>query len=95
MSTNAGCCANQDILLTAAGLDQGSESCWHIEEQRQLRFCKGEGGEGAPVALAQGVQAQLVGDLCGRHGVGEVLLVGKDQQHGVAQLILQIDTVLR
>jgi hypothetical protein len=35
------------------------------------------------------VQAQLVGDLCGVHGVGQVLLVGKHQQHRVAQLVLQ------
>lgn len=43
----------------------------------------------APVALAQRVQPQLVGDLCRVHGVGQVLLVGKHQQHRVAQLILQ------
>ena len=36
------------------------------------------------VALAQRVQAQLVGDLGRVHRVGQVLLVGKHQQHRVA-----------
>merc|ERR1711904_484126 len=38
--------------------------------------------------VAQRVEAELVGDLCGVHGVGQVLLVGKDQQNGLAQLVL-------
>lgn len=42
-----------------------------------------------PVALAQRVQAQLVRDLGRVHCVGQVLLVGKDQQHCVTQLVLQ------
>jgi hypothetical protein len=42
----------------------------------------------SPVALAQGVQAELVGDLRCVHGVGQILLVGKHQQDGVAQLVL-------
>lgn len=45
-------------------------------------------GLDVPLALPQGVQPQLVGDLCGRHGVGQVLLVGEHQEHGVAQLVL-------
>jgi hypothetical protein len=40
------------------------------------------------VALTQRVQAQLVGDLRGVHGVGQVLLVSEHKQHGVAQLVL-------
>jgi hypothetical protein len=34
------------------------------------------------------VEAQLVRDLRRRHGVGQVLLVGEHQEHGVAQLVL-------
>ena len=40
------------------------------------------------MALAQGVQAQLIGDLCCIHRIGQILLVGKHQQDSVAQLIL-------
>lgn len=42
----------------------------------------------APVALAQAVQAQLLSDLRGVHGVGQVLLVGEDQQDRIPQLLL-------
>jgi hypothetical protein len=35
------------------------------------------------------VQPQLVSDLCCIHCVGQVLLVGKHQQHSIAQLVLQ------
>jgi len=42
----------------------------------------------APVAVSQGVEAQLVCDLGGVHGVGQILLVGEHQQHSVPQLIL-------
>lgn len=41
-----------------------------------------------PLALAQRVQPELVRDLRRRHGVGQVLLVGEHQEHGVAQLVL-------
>ena len=42
-----------------------------------------------PVAVAQGVQAELVCDLGGVHGVGQILLVGEDQQDGVTELVLR------
>ena len=41
------------------------------------------------MALAEGVQSQLVCDLSCVHGIGKILLVGEHQQHGVTQLILQ------
>lgn len=41
-----------------------------------------------PWALPQAVKAKLVGNLGGVHGVWKILLVGKDQQDGVAQLVL-------
>jgi len=40
------------------------------------------------VALADGVEAELVRDLGGSHGIGKVLLVGENQQDSVAELIL-------
>ena len=48
----------------------------------------GAGGLDEPVSLTDGVEAELVGDLGGGHGVGEILLVGENQQDGVAKLIL-------
>ena len=41
------------------------------------------------MALAEGVQSQLVCDLSCVHGIGKILLVGEHQQHSVTQLILQ------
>mmetsp|Transcript_73127 Transcript_73127/g.200800 ORF Transcript_73127/g.200800 Transcript_73127/m.200800 type:complete len:561 (-) Transcript_73127:65-1747(-) len=41
-----------------------------------------------PVALAQRVEAELVGDLRSVHRVRQVLLVGEDQQDGLPQLVL-------
>ena len=41
-----------------------------------------------PVALAERVQAELVGDLGRVHRVWQVLLVGEDQQDCVSQFIL-------
>jgi len=47
----------------------------------------------SPVTLAERVQSQLVSDLSCVHGVGQVLLVGKYQQHSIAQLILSVACV--
>ena len=41
-----------------------------------------------PVPVPHVVQPELVGDLGGVHGVGEVLLVGEDEEHGVTELVL-------
>lgn len=41
-----------------------------------------------PVALAEGVKAELLGDVGGRHGLGKILLVGEHEEHGVAELVL-------
>mmetsp|Transcript_6020 Transcript_6020/g.15757 ORF Transcript_6020/g.15757 Transcript_6020/m.15757 type:complete len:262 (-) Transcript_6020:40-825(-) len=54
------------------------------------------GGAGAldvPVTLAQRMQAELVRDLGGVHGVWQILLIGKHEQHGLAQLVLAEHTV--
>ena len=45
-------------------------------------------GANAPVAVAQRVQVELVGDFCGRHRLRQVLLVGKHKQHGVPEFVL-------
>lgn len=45
------------------------------------------------MALAEGVQAELVCDLSSVHGIGEILLVGEHQQHSVAQLVLHRDRI--
>lgn len=48
----------------------------------------GAGGLNVPLAGAEGVEAELVGDLADAHGVGQILLVGKDKEGGVAELVL-------
>merc|ERR1719296_649984 len=43
-----------------------------------------------PLAVtgAQSVQTELICHLCSRHGIGQILLVGKDQQYCIAEFIL-------
>jgi hypothetical protein len=41
-----------------------------------------------PVALAQRLQAKLLSDFSGRHGVGQILLVAENEQNSVTELIL-------
>ena len=41
-----------------------------------------------PVALAQGLQAELLGDFGSRHSVGQILLVAEHEQNSVTELIL-------
>lgn len=48
----------------------------------------GTGGLDVPGALSQAVEAKLVCDLGGVHGVGKILLVGKDKKDGIAKLVL-------
>lgn len=47
------------------------------------------GGPGSPVALAQAVQAELLGDFRRVHRVRQILLVRKHQQHRLAQFLLR------
>ena len=42
-----------------------------------------------PVPVPHVVEAQLVSDLRWVHGLGQVLLVGKDQHHSIPQLVLR------
>jgi len=48
----------------------------------------GAGGLDVPGAEFQAVQAKLVGDFGSIHGIGQILLVGEDQEMGVPQLVL-------
>ena len=41
-----------------------------------------------PRPLPKAVEAELVRDLGGVHGVGQILLVGEDEEEGVAELVL-------
>ena len=41
-----------------------------------------------PCPLPEAVEAELVGDLRRVHRVGQILLVGEDQEDGIPQLIL-------
>ena len=41
-----------------------------------------------PRPLPEAVEAELVRDLSGVHGVGEILFVGENEEEGVAELIL-------
>ena len=39
------------------------------------------------MALAKGVNSQLICDLCCIHGVRKILLVSEAEEHGIAQLV--------
>lgn len=41
-----------------------------------------------PRPLPEPMQSKLVGDLCSIHGIGKILLVGKDKEEGIPELIL-------
>jgi len=40
-----------------------------------------------PLSVTQGRQAQLISHLGGVHGLGQILLVGEDQEDGVPELV--------
>ena len=48
----------------------------------------GAAGLDVPLSVSEAVQTQLVGHLGGTHGVGQILLVGEDQEDGLTQLVL-------
>jgi len=48
----------------------------------------GTGGLDVPLAVVQRVQAQLLSDLGGVHGVGHILLVREDKDDSVAEVVL-------
>merc|ERR1719271_2026173 len=50
--------------------------------------CGGAGRLDEPLPVPEVVEPELVGDLRGGHGVRQVLLVGEDEEHRVAHLLL-------
>merc|ERR1712217_459795 len=40
-----------------------------------------------PLPVPQLVQPKFLNDLCSSHGVGQVLLVGKNKKHGITQFL--------
>mmetsp|Transcript_888 Transcript_888/g.2773 ORF Transcript_888/g.2773 Transcript_888/m.2773 type:complete len:203 (-) Transcript_888:69-677(-) len=48
----------------------------------------GDRGLNVPLAVPQVLQAKLLAHICGRHRVRQVLLVGQDEEHRVAHLVL-------
>lgn len=48
----------------------------------------GAGSLDVPLALAERVKSELIGDLSSVHGVGQILLVGKDEEESITELIL-------
>ena len=55
-------------------------------KQTITRGCRS--GLNVPLAALHIAQVQLLSNLTHAHGIGEVLLVGIYQQHGIAKLIL-------
>jgi len=48
----------------------------------------GAGGLHVPLASADVVKAELVGDLSDGHGLGQILFVGEHEEDGVTELVL-------
>lgn len=48
----------------------------------------GASGDDVPLAVAERLQAELLSDVSDGHGVGEILLVGQDENDGLTELIL-------
>lgn len=48
----------------------------------------GAGALDVPLPVAEGVEAELVGDLSDAHGVGQILFVAEHEEHGISQLVL-------
>jgi len=41
-----------------------------------------------PGSLSEAVEAELIGDLGSIHGIGQILLVGEDEEESITKLIL-------
>merc|ERR1719251_363827 len=72
------------MISTSAGQGPGEP----IEAFVETVARGGAGGLNIPLPVAEVVQAQLLGDLGNGHRVRKVLLVGKDEQHSIAHLVL-------
>jgi hypothetical protein len=61
----------------------------HMDSGECGTRCKeGSSSQHAPVALFEGVQAQLVSDVSCIHCIWQILLVGEHKQHCISQLLL-------
>jgi hypothetical protein len=80
-----GCCFSDIFLLVTGLAERGGEP---LKTLVQTVSGGSAGGLDVPSALPQAVKAELVSDLGGVHGVGKILLVGEDQQNGIAELVL-------
>jgi hypothetical protein len=60
--------------------------CYYVSNS--LYPSSGTKGWTYPSTLPQTVQAQLIGDLGGVHGIGQILLVRKDQEERISELVL-------
>ena len=61
---------------------------WEIGQPRKTNSAAMHKSATYPGTLPQAVQSELVCDLCGVHCVWQILLVGKDQEESVAELVL-------
>lgn len=52
----------------------------------QLTTCS-TGSLDVPMSVSQGMKAKFISDFSSVHGVGQILLVGKNQQEGIAKLV--------
>merc|ERR550514_319736 len=75
-------CAARSLLLA------GERAREPVESLVEPVPCGGAGRLDEPLPVPEVVEPQLVGDLRGGHGVREVLLVGEDEEHRVAHLLL-------
>lgn len=72
-------------LRSSSPLEVGAQP---LETLVETVTAGGTGGLDEPLTLSQAVQAELVGDLGSVHGVGQILLVGENEEQGVAELVL-------
>jgi len=68
-----------------SSLDVGTQP---FEAFIQTIATSGAGSLDEPRPLPETMQAKLIGDLCRVHGVGKILLVGKDKEEGIPEFIL-------
>lgn len=59
-----------------------------VETVEETVSGSGTSGDDVPLAVAEGLQTELLSDVRNSHRVGEILLVGQDENDGFAELIL-------
>lgn len=84
---------SNDLSLRICGCDEalslfGELVTQPVQALVEAVSLRGAGALDVPVTSPQRVETELVGELGGGHGIGQILLVGKHQQHRVPQLVL-------